>query len=240
MDVIIMTVKGQKHLTRQCLRGLFETARRDFKLIIVDAGEDSERFLPADWHDIEGEFEVLIHPKMAISAAWNEGMASILKTQPNLFTEECDIWLLNNDVIFHRPVWFDLLSLRLNDSDVGMVGTSSMSLFGHPFVTGGIWGFNLANALEIAEDGRILDEQLNYSCMDVDLSIRFSRAGYLVTHVPGIEWGPDPMITHLISQTVYANEGMREVFKKREPERRRIIDKHGRKDGLFGYEGVVE
>jgi len=241
MNAVIMTVKGRKDLTWQCLETLKETliGNENFTpyiyLILVDAGDMLEEFGATTFLNFVAPHSFITAGYLSakgcgISEGWNRGINALMKTYPSTPREEIDVWLLNNDVIFKKEGWLEALSNRLHVPGTGLVGSSAMSVFGHPFATGGIWGFNLATALSIAEDGKILDEKFNYSCQDVDLSIRMSKAGYVVTHVPGVELGDDPMMTHLVSQTVYSNESEQSVLEKRKPEFEYLIQKHGRKE----------
>lgn len=247
MNFIVMTVKGRRDLTETCFRTMKETLLpdEDPHIVLIDAATEVEDKVWYDdlksYYDTTGLRPVYLFHKdgFGISKAWNEGiqlseMAAIKPMGDDL------VWLLNNDVAFKRSGWLTALSDRLLVPGTGMVGTYGMSVFGLPFVTGGIWGFRLSVALEVAEDGKVLDERLNWSCQDVDLSVRIAKAGYTVTHVPGIEWGENPMLVHGISQTMLSERPLHELYKMREPERRVLIDKHERRDGKIGYDGVVE
>lgn len=248
INAIAMTVRGRKDLTKQCLNTLNNTLEEETVVVsLVDAGEGEDRIsrygeLDA-WMDLLNGYRTVMLmeyvPGTSISQGWNLAM-QILALYWN--PEETNCWLLNNDVVFKKPGWLKLLADRLAVPGTGMVGCYGMSVFGHPFVTGGIWGFRLCDALRLAENGKILDEEhFNLSLQDVDLSLRFVKAGFTVTHVSGIEFGEDPYLVHGISQTGLALHGSETALRKlREPERRAFIDKWGRKDGKEGYEGVVE
>ena len=249
VNAIIMTVRGRKDLTAQCLRSMVATLDGEQVLLsLVDAGEGSEKILYSQelnvWlGGLNGPvIETYFHePGCGISTGWN---IAIERANHYWHNEEMNCWLLNNDVVFKKPGWLKLLAGRLAVPGTGMVGCYGMSVFGHPFVTGGIWGFRYfdASALVLAEGGGdILDEHFDKSLQDVDLSLRFAKAGYTVTHVPGLEHGEDPYMVHSVSSTGLTLHGSEAALRKlREPERRAFIDKWGRKDGKEGYEGVVE
>lgn len=246
MNYVVMTVKGRRDLTETCFRTMGETLVGEKLpiIVLIDAGRESEEKVwledIREWYDLSKLEPVCIFrgEGFGISEAWNFGIQLVAKRiKPS---DQDLIWLLNNDVTFKRSGWLKALEDRLLIPGTGMVGTSAMSVFGLPFATGGIWGFRLPVALQVAEDGEILDERLNWSCQDVDLSLRIAKAGYTVTHVPGIEWGENPMMLHGISQTMLSDRSLHELYKMREPERRILIDKHGRRDGKTGYDGVVE
>lgn len=245
MNAIVMTYKGRKDLTKQCLQGLVRTLDRPAVLSLVDAGEGAEVVTDKElqeWLGVKQEGAIFDGnlrgyflsrwPSYRITESWNIGITSIEDELKRLWVspEQVTIWVLNNDVVFNRPGWLSSLETRLDVPGTGLVGSSAMSVFGHPFVTGGIWGFNLAVGKSVAENGKILDERLNYCCQDVDISIRVAKAGYVITHVPDVELSSQPMITHLVSQTMYTLEPESTVLEKRKAEFDILIQKHGRRE----------
>jgi len=238
MNVIAMTVLGRQDLTDRCLKTAAETIGDEIvKICLVDAGEGRDKTnVERLYASVANSGIVLMYvhkPACGISDGWNTAMGK-LSGWPDV-----NCWVLNNDVEFRKAGWLKLLEDRLRVPGTGMVGCYGMSVFGWPFVTGGIWGFRL-DAVP-TEGGKILDERFNYSLQEVDLSIRLAKMGYAVTHVPGLEHGDDPYLVHGISQTGLSLHGSEVQLRKlREPERRAFIDKWGRKDGKEGYEGVVE
>lgn len=241
-QVIAMTVKGKKDLTRECLKTMSATVGRDteIELVIVDATPARDSCIMhsdlSQWLTDNFLSDISYYPGLGISASWNECFDMLDAEKPTM------VWVVNNDVIFKRAGWLDLMIDRLADPSMAMVGAYSMSVFGHGFVTGGVWGFKLQDALSIVDaNGNILDESMNSSMQDVDLSVRFEKAGRGITHVPGIEYGDEPYVVHAISQTQLAEHGtMNKLYEIRAQERRFFIDKHGRKDGLELYAGVLE
>ena len=233
-NVLVMTVKERKDLSRDCLCTMRETLLSLVPLYIVDASTNNPltQVEIKAWYGQEAEY--LENASYGIVAGWNRGMDKVWEKHP-----DADVWLVNNDVVFKRQGWLDRLSNRLNISpDVGVIGDYCNILFGHKFASGGVWGFNLARARGLAENGKILDEQLNFCGQDVDICIRMMKAGFEVNFAEGMEYGPDPYILHLESATMRTSHQQAELYKLREPERKRIIDKHGRKDYKEGYEGV--
>jgi GT2 family glycosyltransferase len=243
-NVVIMTVKGRKDLTERCVRSFAATTSEDERtLLLADGSEYEDRVTHEEWMTWFPRSVLLPVPcpNTNISQGWNAGIQFWMRIKPDMTNDR--IWLLNNDVVFRKPGWLKLLSDRLDVPGTGMVGAYTMSVFGLPFATGGIWGFPFGVAMQVAEEGytkKVLDERFNLSCQDVDLSVRIANAGYTVTHVPDIEFGNDPYLLHGISQTVSQGHSPEELYKMREPERKLLIDKHGRRDGRIGYDGVVE
>ncbi len=249
VNAIVMTVRGRKDLTEQCLRSMVATLGSEQVLLsLVDAGEGEDKIVPSRelnfWiGGLNGPMiETYFHESgCGISRGWN---LALERVHHFWCEDEINCWLLNNDVVFKKTGWLKLLADRLAVPGTGMVGCYGMSVFGHAFVTGGIWGFRYSDAAALAsvEGGKILDEgRFNLSLQDVDLSLRFAKAGYTVTHVPGLEFGEDPYMVHAISSTGLKLHGSEAALRKlREPERRAFIDKWGRKDGKEGYEGVAE
>jgi len=244
MNIVVMTVKGRLDLTRQCLVGLAKTAKQVIdKVVIVDAAMfPSSDFVDAAYARLwyGGDVIVITSTGCNIPEGWNTGISYARDFVKVGAGDEKLIWLLNNDVEFIASGWLEKMEQRLREPGTGMVGTGAMSVFGLPFVTGGVWGFRLKVADEVSETSEVLDNRLHFCCQDVDLSVRIAKAGYVVTHVPGIEWGEAPMLVHMISQTMLADHTEKQLYELREPERKILIDKHGRRDGRSGYDGVVE
>lgn len=228
-NYVVMTVKGNQKLTKDCLKSLAKTIDADQieELIVVDAGFGEERFNERD--------ESLNIPKIptvqcmhranvGISEGWNIGIEHIAVKADRT---KSFVWLLNNDVIFNHKGWIEALSGRLSVAGCGIVGSTTASVFGHGFASGGIWGFRLDTALKVAENGKVLDERMNYAFQDVDLSVRLAKEGYEVTHALGVELGADPMMTHLGSQTTGLSEKSQQLRKEEE---RIFLEKHGRRE----------
>lgn len=231
---IAMTVKGKKDLTENCLRTLSRTLERDkiHALAIVDASSPADQIDQIELRGWLGNSTLLLDYKVeegcGIVYGWNRAIDNLIALTPNIDKEQVNLWILNNDVVFRKPGWLDRLNDRLSQPGTGVVGSTSMSVFGHNFSTGGIWGFNLAKAVEVAEDGKILDERLNYCCQDVDISIRLAKVGLPPTHVPGTEYVEDPYLEHAISKTVM-DIGYSRVMEIRAVEEQILIEKHGKR-----------
>lgn len=234
---IAMTVKGRYDLTKNCLTTMGQTLREDqidaISLVDATPASDTDQIdvdKMREWLGSGAETISYVNQPCKIVEGWNLSIAELIKLFPNSRHEEVNVWIVNNDVWFRKLGWLDRLNARLNQPGTGIVGSYSMSVFGHTFSTGGIWGFNLANALKVAENGKILDERLNYCCQDVDISIRLANIGLPPTHVPDTEYGPDPYLEHGISKTVMQDLGHDRVMSIRSEEEKILIDKHGRKD----------
>jgi len=246
MTAIVMTVKGRQDLTEACLRSMVKTLDEVISFVLIDAGIGKDRFSLDLLFDLLDPCENIPkggwHYRNAdcnIPQGWNYGLNVV--QEAGYDPDVTNVWLLNNDVVFKKSGWLSQLDMKLEESGVGLVGTYGMSVFGWPFVTGGIWGFKLSDALRLREGLQVFDERFAHSLQDVDLCIRFANAGLTVTHVPRMEFGDDPYLVHAISQTELSLHGsMEDLYKLREPERRLFIDKWGRRDGKEGYEGVVE
>lgn len=241
-NAILMTVKNQKGLTDQCLQTMLYTAGSEIDYVSFVDGSDDDQTFSAE------SISALLFPtiqrkvmfaqkKCTISEGWNEALSLLINRltlefnpKDSGFRTDVNIWYLNNDVVFVKRDWLRTLADRLEVEGTGLVGSSAMSVFGHPFATGGIWGTTLKIALEVAEEGKVLDERLNFAYQDVDLSVRIAKAGYVVTHVPNVELGDDPMMKHLVSKTVYANEGESNVMNVRAKEAEIFVQKHGRRE----------
>lgn len=245
MDFVIMTVKGRKDLTEECLRSMVRTLDLPIGFVLVDAGVGpEERFGLGVMEDVFQNKEYVywyLHEFMVcnIPEGWNYGLRLLDYHRAVSEPDRTNVWLLNNDVTFHRRGWLSMLANRLREGHTGMAGSTAASVFGLGFASGGIWGFRWDAAMEVAEEGKVLDERLNYCCQDVDLSQRMRKAGWEFSHVPELEHREGPYLIHMESQTVSAtgNERLREL---RAPERRILIDKHGREDGKSGYDGTEE
>lgn len=234
MYSVIMTTKGLWPMTETCLRGMDKTIEEKYDLCYVDAdlaNPDEERL--REWAKTAKNLRTLHYEikDCFIAPGWNRAIE---------MSQTEDVCILNNDYEFYRPGWLQLLDKRLKEhAKVGIVGSYGMSMFGWPFADGILVARrNILYA--VAEDGKIIDEFYKHSCTNVDLSIRLQIAGYESTNLFNIEFTAEPYAKHLTEMTEKANRDPRTLLKRREPERARLIDKFGRRDGLVGYEGVVE
>lgn len=247
---LLMTVRGFKEMTRTCIETMCKTLDYKPNLIIVDGSEPKDAIHEdelAEWTESEklSLTNILLYrPGCTSPQGLNIGLRFIeseICLNDRIIMKQHNTWLLNNDIVFKKRGWLrELASLfYAHDSHkLGIVGSTSMSVFGWKFVDGGIWGFNMETAQSIKEGDTYLDERLCYCCVDVDMSIRMEKAGKKNVVALGLEHGQDPMFDHLVSRTTYGHEGEQVVLEKRRPEFRHLIDKHGRLDGQEGYAGI--
>jgi GT2 family glycosyltransferase len=226
-NVIVMTVKGHTALTYQCLETLKSTIGVDsIPIIIIDAAEAHDKVdLSAIPSDLEVHYENWSN--CGISRGWNIG----IELAETIVGDIGNVWLLNNDVTFDKVGWWQKLNDKLNEPNVGIVGTYAMYSedVKAGFITGGIWGFKLSIAKSVAEDGKILDEHTNFAGQDVDLSVRIARAGYTVTCTEGVElFGVDPAIGPMLTHRISATTGLEDSsMSKRSEEMAYLRQKYG-------------
>lgn len=232
MNVFVMTVKGRCDLTEQCLRSIGKTLGvldLPVGLVIVDAAKGVDALVTdevASWLD---RTDVVLFYEQWIDCTLTQGWNRAIELTRKFVTrpETVNVLLLQNDSIFLREGWLQALEAKMKEPGVGSIGTSAMSVFGHPFVTGAVQGFNLAAALSIAEDGKVIDEHFNHAFPDVDISIRFVRAGYWNTLVDDMEHGKNPSVQHFVSQTMYSEHGVDKVMAMRAEEEKYFLQKWG-------------
>lgn len=247
-NVLVLTCKGRKDLTEQCFRSMVATLphwaeddpnRNRPMFIIVDAGAGDQAidmYERIEWLDHGNVFAVRYRNRpCTLTEGWNAAIdeaalsAKVSQEMGGNGPEKYNIHLLQNDSIFLKPGWLDAIAAKLIEQpNIGSVGTSGMSVFGHPFVTGAVQSFVLSNALAVAENGKVIDEVFNHAFPDVDLCIRFTRAGYYNTIVADMEHGPDPAVKHLVSQTMYSEHGVDRVMEMRAEEEKYFLAKWGK------------
>ena len=246
LEILVWNIRGRKDLTDQCFKTMRPTVDwSTIRVMILDASLPNEDPITTDdmlrWIPGGTPWHLFKHPGFGLSQGWNTLVGYARDTLKGLGIDPhtANFWLVNNDLIFLKPGWLELLSNRLGQGNTGEIATGKMTVFGHNFVSGAVIGFNLGKILDLMPSGEIMDLDLNYAYGDVLMSMMIEKAGYELQVVFGIEWGNDPYIIHLISQTVYGREGQDKVMEYRREEGKKFIDRYGRKDGLPGYEGLL-
>ncbi len=237
MNAFVLTCKGRRDLTEQCLRSLGATVGKlvmPVMFVVVDAADGSEALTYADivsWLGVEWveRNEVYVYyiqwVDCTLTQGWNRAIDFVNDTAR--LTDDVNVHLLQNDSVFLREGWLKGLEDVMSKPGVGSIGTSAMSVFGHPFVTGAVQSFKLAAALSIAENGKVIDEHFNHAFPDVDISIRFVKAGYWNTLVENMEHGQNPSVKHFVSQTMYSEHGVAKVMAMRAEEEEYFLSKWG-------------
>ena len=232
MNVFVLTCKGRKDLTEQCLRSIGKTLgvlKEPVGMAIVDAAEGLDALRVDEIGAWLNRADVIVQYEQWVNCTLTQGWNRAIELTANLVQvpEDTNVLLLQNDSIFLREGWLQALEEKMKEPGVGSIGTSAMSVFGHPFVTGAVQGFNLAAALSIAENGKVIDEHFNHAFPDVDISIRFVRAGYWNTLVDDMEHGQHPSVQHFVSQTMYSEHGVDKVMAMRAEEEKYFLQKWG-------------
>lgn len=235
MNVFILTCKGRKDLTEACFRSMSSTLgvlTQDALMIVVDAARGQDALTHDDVRVWLAERMPVIYtqwPNCTLTSGWNYAIDSLRTILPADYRlDQVNVYLMQNDAIFLKEGWLTKLEDALTARSVGTIGTSGMSVFGYSFVTGVIQGFRLSDGLAVAENGKVIDGRFNHAYPDVDLSIRFTKAGYRNYRVPGMEYGEDPYIKHLVSATMYSEHGVDKTLEMRASEEQIFLEKWGK------------
>lgn len=235
MNAFILTCKGQKLLTEQCLSTMAATLgvlTQPAMLVVVDAAEGQDALTYEElraWTDKRLDVIYTRWVCCTLTRGWNFAINSIKHlVLPDQNLAKVYVHLTQNDAIFLKEGWLQKIEEALGKPNVGSTGTSQGVTDGYPFVTGVIQSFILSDGLIVAVGDKIIDERFNHAYPDVDLSIRFSRAGYKNARVEGIEYGNDPYIQHIISATMYSEHGVDKVMAMREEEKQIFLSKWGK------------
>lgn len=185
-------------MTDTCLRTLRETADQPYQLIMIDNGSDDgnecSRLLDK-YYDYKTDQVFKFTANEPVSVCWNKAIEHAVGDT---------IMLINNDVVFHRNGWMSMLAAPLNFDQVGATGSHKMSWNGFDFLEGSFLAFRRDRVMRIAVDGKLFDEQFEFTCEEADFCERLTRAGLTLIET-GVESGG--MATHLHHGTLsWTNE----------------------------------
>lgn len=152
-----------------------------------------------------------------VAKCWNDAIAE---------AQGDTIFLINNDIIFHKPGWAQLLCETLyKQPNVGAVGGQLMSWNRFMFLEGSVFVFDRERVMKVAENGKIFDEQFTFTCEEVDLCARLENTGHLLLMLPLEE---NKYYTHLrhgtLSQMVHEGVDMLTIM---HDNRKRLCVKYG-------------
>ena len=185
-------------MTETCLRTLKETATdQGYELLLIDNGSHPEKETQ-ELLQRYGQKFLHFSDNKPISYCWNEAIK---------IADGDIIFCINNDVIFHKPLWLtEILSPFVSLPYIGVVGSRKISFECYDFIEGAFMAFKKTDALSIAENGQVFDEQFLFGYEDVDFCYRMIHAEKPLLAVPIEEMG---YVTHLKhkSQQWVNNEG---------------------------------
>ena len=208
IDIIIPNYNGSAHLPT-CLDALRQQTRRDFCVVVVDDGSSDEsrallsRFYPevqviaqpqnrglavavnAAFDATGGEYVALLNNDTEVHPRWLEQLIGALDRYPEYsfaasklllfdrrdYIHSAGDYYRSNGVPGNRGVW-QRDSARYNVIE---------EVFGP---CAGAAAYRRSALEALAEDGRVLDEDLVMYCEDVDLNIRARLRGMRTIYVP--------------------------------------------------------
>lgn len=173
-------------MTRNCITSLCATASQQFELILIDNGS---RDYPKTYEFLNELAGVGSEYKLSARVVRNEGNIAISKCWNDtiLQTSGEQIFLVNNDIVFHRKGWMTVVLDSLHRSNVGAVGLQGMSWNGFTFIEGAFFCFNRGLVGQLAgPEGRMFDEQFIFSCEDADVCRRMQNIGMMTLQEPSL------------------------------------------------------
>lgn len=191
---VIVAAKGMWPVTKNCIETLQNTLNDTCELIYLEnatpATEDSwQRF--SEWAVTQASRQVFSVFKMfrfktslPLGAVWNAGIDAAVGDP---------ILILNNDIVFHGPGWWQELKQSLDEPGVGIVGLNGLSWHNVPFIQGCAFAVKRETFTRIGN----FDESFPFTCEEVDFCKRIQCAGLTIKSHEHLR----PLIEHLDNAT---------------------------------------
>ena len=208
IDIIIPNYNGVAHLPT-CLDALRRQTRRDFCVVVVDDGSTDEsrelvgRFYPeaqvialpqnrglaaavnAAFHATGGEYVALLNNDTEAHPRWLEFLIGALDRYPEYAFAASKLMLFDRRDHIHSAGDFYRSDGVPGSRGVWQRDSGQFNVMEEVFgPCAGAAAYRRAALEELAENGRVLDEDLVMYCEDVDLNLRARLRGLRTVYVP--------------------------------------------------------
>src|SRR4029079_11687514 len=208
IDIIIPNYNGAAHLPT-CLDALRRQTRRDFCVVVVDDGSTDQSFellagsypevqviaLPqnrglaaavnAAFHATGGEYVVLLNNDTEVHPRWLEQLIGALERFPTYAFAASKLLLFDRRDYIHSAGDYYRSDGVPGNRGVWQRDSARYNVIEEVFgPCAGAAAYRRSALEALAEDGRVLDEDLVMYCEDVDLNIRAQLRGIRTIYVP--------------------------------------------------------